>query len=67
MEALIRDVATLVTINIWVSVIGVIIQLTILARLMWLTRGIHANTEALMRGQEHIAELAAEVLRRTRP
>lgn len=67
MEETIRYVATLVTLSIGISIAGFVAMAAIVARVVWLTRGIHDNTEALMQGQQHIAELAAEVLRRTRP
>lgn len=49
-------------------------MLTLLGSQLWLAyllrqprREAEASLQALMHGQEHIAELVAEVLRRTRP
>jgi hypothetical protein len=67
LEETIRYVATLVTLSFWFSIAGFVAMGVMVARVVWLTRGIHANTEALLEGQRHIAELAAEVLRRQRP
>lgn len=67
MEETIKHVADLVTINIWIGVLGV---LAMLGTQVWMARMLgkmQDSLQAILHGQEHIAELAAEVLRRQRP
>jgi hypothetical protein len=66
-EEIIKDVATLVTLSLWFSIVGFVAMAAICARIVWLTRDVPARTQALLEGQQHIAELAAEVVRRQRP
>lgn len=71
MEALIKDVAALVTLSIGVSVAGFVAMLASQVWMAHLLRQMRRESaeslQALLHGQEHIAELTAEVLRRTRP
>ena len=44
-----------------------VVSLIVLLRIFRVSQGSQERLEALMHGQEHIAELVAEVLRRQRP
>ena len=43
-----------------------VVSLIVLLRIFRFSQGSHERLEALMHGQEHMAELVAEVLRRQR-
>jgi hypothetical protein len=67
LEETITYLGTLITLNIWLGVLGV---LAMLGTQIWMARMLarmQDSLEAIRHGQEHIAELSAEVLRRQRP